>query len=71
MEFSILESVYASNFTLNNFFDTKYARKGYFPSKRRNEHHRIQRIGIGLGTKFQLKQAVLIIWTKPARRGYY
>ena len=55
-------------FTILNF-GTKFAQKRYFRSKtKKSEHHRcILHIWISLGTKFQLKLAILIFWTKPKK----
>ena len=56
-------------FTVLNF-GTKFAQKRYFRSKtKKSDYHRcILHIWISLGTKFQLKLAILIFWTKFAQK---
>ena len=39
--------------------------------KKKTYHHLILHIGISLGAKFQLKQAILIFWIKFAQKGYF
>ena len=42
-----------------------------FVENGKSEHHRILQIWISLGTKFQLKMTVFIIWTKFAQKRYF
>ena len=49
-------------------FETKFFQKGYFYSKTEKVHiNWIMHIRLRLGSKFQIKLAILIFWTKFAK----
>ena len=59
----MLELVLVPNFGPNRkfkIFRPNFTQKGYYPSKAQEANHRIQHVRISFGTKFQLKQTILI-----------
>ena len=58
---------------INAVFLDKNVPKTTFPVQKQTfeHHHQIQHIRISPGTKFHIKQAILILWTKFVQKGYF
>ena len=74
IEFCIVELVSVPNFSLNwqfCFFGPNFPKKVLSVENRKSQlYHWIVDIRISLGTKIQLKQTILIFWTKFTQKGY-
>ena len=53
----------------NGFFGQILQRKVY--NRKSKPSHRVLTIQNSLGTKFQLKLTILILWTKLTQKGYF
>ena len=53
----------------NGFFGQILQRKVY--NRKSKSPHRVLTIQNSLGTKFQLKLTILILWTKLTQKGYF
>ena len=75
MEFSIFELIQMPNFILNRqfwFIGPNLPEMCFPVQSRENEYHLwIQNTGISSGSKFHLKQAILIFCTKFAQKRYF